>query len=775
MSSKKKTKKSSKVPQDKISSGDQSPGPINGLPNKKQSDAAHLNEPKFQESFNENSPYDEKETQNTDPKNGKKQKNKKGSTSKKRKKPKKTGFFGGLFTFRSFLILYVLGVFFVCHGKTRKQCSYPVELFCYNGVSQYILTHDWFQKYIEPGVLEIKGYSADYGNQAFSTYEIHAKPRLNPYVESAQPYIQKAKELSIEYVYNPATQVAIKVQEFYNQNAKDSVDAFYGKARKTVTPYLNKAQKQINHAYEKLIIYNKKHIQPWLNNKVIPFVVESKKNIIVQYNEKVAPVVDQLVKTAHDNYNKHIVPFYNTNIKPHVEYCFEVIVELVQGKDESRKKTDLKAKKEAERKAREQKAKEEAELKAKEEAKRKAKEEAERKAKEEAERKAKKEAERKAKEEAERKAKEEAERKAKEEAERKAKEEAERKAKEEAERKAKEEAERKAKEEAERKVKEEAERKAKEEAERKAKEEAERKAKEEAERKAKEEAEKAAIAAAIKAVRDTAAIGISRARENISIVLKDYELKAKSAVKKTSDDTEAKIISLKKLGTDYPSKLTKFVDELAKDAEKNITVKIDKISEYAKETIDTVKTNIKKADESFEALNEKVNELEKDFVLVMNSNMNGIKTNAHSKAGKITIDQKIYDEVDRDINTASQSMNAEFSSSTLRVKEEIKGVETKVTSLKSTARSVVQDIVNSTKIATQILKQRDTPVISQNDSSKGSDKVPQFVVQTSNDPVLDKLKAQYRLRDPVLQKLKDEYQKTNKNKQSGKIAKDGSY
>ncbi|CAG8635554.1 5341_t:CDS:2 [Racocetra fulgida] len=662
MSSKKKLKKSSKVPQDKISFGDQSPGPINGLPNKKQSDAAHLNEPKFQESsFNENSPYDEKETQNTDPKNAKK-------------------------------------------------------------------------KYIEPGVLEIKSYSADYGNQAFSTYEIHAKPHLNPYVESAQPYIQKAKELSIEFIYNPAIQGAIKVQEFYNQNAKDSVDAFYGKARKTVTPYLNKAQKQINHAYEKLIIYNKKHIQPWFYNKVIPFVVESKKSVIVQYNEKVAPVVDQLVKTAHDNYNKHVVPFYNTNIKPHVEYCFEVIVELVQGKDESKKKTDLKAKKEAERKAREQKAKEEAERKAKEEAKRKAKEEAERKAKEEAERKAKKEAERKAKEEAERKAKEEAERKAKEEAERKAKEEAERKAKEEAERKAKEEAERKVREEAERK----------------AKEEAERKAKEEAERKAKEEAEKAAIAAAIKAVRDTAAIGISRARENISIALKDYELKAKSAVKKTSDDTEAKIISLNKLGTDYPSKLTKFVDELAKDTEKNITVKIDKISEYAKETIDTVKTNIKKADESFEALNEKVNELEKDFVLVINSNMNGIKTNAHSKAGKITIDQKIYDEVDRDINTASQSMNAEFSSSTLRVKEEIKGVET---------------------------KQRDTPVISQNESSssKGSDKVPQFVVQTSNDPVLDKLKSQYRLRDPVLQKLKDEYQKTKKNKQSGKIAKDGSY
>ncbi|CAG8609666.1 25190_t:CDS:2 [Cetraspora pellucida] len=748
------------LPQEKVSSSDQSPGSINGIPSKKQGgssfvedipyyekeprNAAHLNEPKFQESLNEDSLYDEKETQNTDPKSpksGRKLKSKK--VIKKRKKPKKTGLFGGLLTFRTLLILYIFGVFFVCHGKSRKQCSYAAEFFCYNGISQYILTHDWFHKYIEPGVIEIKRYSADYGKQALVTYEVHAKPHIDPYIESAQPYIQRAKELSVEFIYNPAAEGSIKVQEFYSQNAKDSVDTFYEKARKTVTPYLNNAQNQVNYAYEKLISYNKKKIQPWYYHKFIPFVVKSKENAIAKYNEKVAPYVNQLVKTANENYHKHIVPFYNTNIKPHVEYCIKAIMELVQGEDENKKKTDIKAKKEAERKA-----KEEAERKAKEEAKRKAKEEAERKAKEEAERKAKKEAERKAKEEAERKAKEEAERKAKEEAERKAKEEVELKAKEEAEHKAKEEA--------------------------------ERKAKEEAERKAKEEAEKAA---AIKAVRDTAAIGISRARENISIALKDYELKAKSAVKETSDDTEAKIISLNKLGTDYPSKLTKFVDELAKDTEKNITIKIDKISEYAKQTIDTIKTNLKKADESLDTLNEKVNELEKDFVLIINSNMNGIKSNAHSKAGKITIDQKIYDEVDRDINITSQNVTAEFNSSTLRIKEEIKGIEIKITSLKSTARSVVQDIVNSTKITTLTLKQRDA-LISQNVDNKSSslkgseiesDKVPQFVVQTSSDPVLDKLKLQFRSRDPVLQKLKDEYQKSPKNKQSGKVAKDGSY
>ncbi|CAG8822422.1 12565_t:CDS:2, partial [Gigaspora rosea] len=138
------------------------------------------------------------------------------------------------------------------------------------------------------------------------------------------------------------------------------------------------------------------------------------------------------------------------------------------------------------------------------------------------------------------------------------------------------------------------------------KKEAERKAKE-SERKAKEAAqtELAAITAAIKAVRDTATTSISRARENANIALKNYELKANSAVKKTSDDTEAKIISLNKLGSDYPSKLTKFVEELTKDSKDDITIKIDKISEYAKQTIDTVKTNIKSADELLDTLNEK--------------------------------------------------------------------------------------------------------------------------------------------------------------------------
>ncbi|RIB05768.1 hypothetical protein C2G38_569466 [Gigaspora rosea] len=166
----------------------------------------------------------------------------------------------------------------------------------------------------------------------------------------------------------------------------------------------------------------------------------------------------------------------------------------------------------------------------------------------------------------------------------------------------------------------------------------------------------------------------------------------------------------------------------------------------------------------------------------MNRNLSDIKTNAYNKAGKIILDQKIYDEVDKDISSTSQILTTEINSSTLKVKEEIKKIEIKITSLKSTARNVAQDIVSSTKTVTQALKQGDTPVIaSQNvnneqkestKESKESDKVPPLVVQTPYDPVLNKLKSQY---DPVLQKLQTEYKKTKENKQSEKIAKGDSH
>ncbi|RGB26410.1 hypothetical protein C1646_721249 [Rhizophagus diaphanus] len=204
-----------------------------------------------------------------DKKNNKKEKTK----SKITKKPKKAYFFS-LFSIKRLTLFYILAVFFWCNGKTQKQCNSYEEAFCFNGISQHILNNDFFHKFIEPAITVVKQNVDVYGKQALNTvsiqYEAHAKQYVNPLLESAQPHLQTAREVSVEYVYNPVAEGLTKVQEYYNDNAKVHVDNYYSQAVKLSAPYVSQAQEHVSYVYEQASEYNKNTVRPWYHKSVVP-------------------------------------------------------------------------------------------------------------------------------------------------------------------------------------------------------------------------------------------------------------------------------------------------------------------------------------------------------------------------------------------------------------------------------------------------------------------------------------------------------------------------
>ncbi|CAG8483454.1 621_t:CDS:2 [Paraglomus occultum] len=346
---------------------------------------------------------------------------KKSAKSNKKKSKGTISKLLGQITLKRLFFAYVFYVVLVCSDITPSELeSSPANQFiCTNGLSRYILKNDLFKKYIEPSITLAK---VSVEEQVQPLYETHGKPVY----AAIEPYWQSAYSYYVEYVKIPATLLWRDVKKFYNNNAKEHVDKYYGQLSHAIGPYAAQGKKQVVIVYDAGVLKYKTVILPWYKKNVSPVWAKGwDKSTEFYYTTARPTAVDGWEKTKQ-YYSEVAVPAYLKHVHPHIIAVIDFIKE----------KYEILFEDPAERKA-----KEEAERRAKEEAERKIKEEAERQAR------AKKEAERRAKEEAERKIRE-AERKAKEEAERKAKEEAERKAREEAERKAKEEAERKAKQEA---------------------------------------------------------------------------------------------------------------------------------------------------------------------------------------------------------------------------------------------------------------------------------------------------------------------------------------
>ncbi|EXX77674.1 hypothetical protein RirG_021670 [Rhizophagus irregularis DAOM 197198w] len=288
-----------------------------------------------------------------DKKNNKKEKTK----SKITKKPKKACFFS-LFSIKRLILFYILTVFFWCNGKTQKQCNSYEEAFCFNGISQHILNNDFFHKFIEPAITVVKQNVDVYGKQALNTvsiqYEAHAKQYVNPLLESAQPHLQTAREVSVEYVYNPVAEGLTKVQEYYNDNAKVHVDNYYSQAVKLSAPYVSQAQEHVSYVYEQASEYNKNTVRPWYHKSVVPF----KDKVIIYYDTKMVPFVYHILEIIKNTYHEKIIPAYHNHVEPHILELF------------LKPKTEKETKTEAERKAKEEtdRKKAEAEKKAKDEA-----------------------------------------------------------------------------------------------------------------------------------------------------------------------------------------------------------------------------------------------------------------------------------------------------------------------------------------------------------------------------------------------------------------------
>ncbi|PKC58886.1 hypothetical protein RhiirA1_445629 [Rhizophagus irregularis] len=676
-----------------------------------------------------------------DKKNNKKEKTK----SKITKKPKKACFFS-LFSIKRLILFYILTVFFWCNGKTQKQCNSYEEAFCFNGISQHILNNDFFHKFIEPAITVVKQNVDVYGKQALNTvsiqYEAHAKQYVNPLLESAQPHLQTAREVSVEYVYNPVAEGLTKVQEYYNDNAKVHVDNYYSQAVKLSAPYVSQAQEHVSYVYEQASEYNKNTVRPWYHKSVVPF----KDKVIIYYDTKMVPFVYHILEIIKNTYHEKIIPAYHNHVEPHILELF------------LKPKTEKETKTEAERKA-------------KEEANRKAKAEAERKVKEEANRKAKAEAERKAKEEANRKAKAEAEKKAKEEADKKAKAEAEKKAKEEADKKAKAEAEKKAKEEADRKKAEE---------EKKVKEETDRK-KAEAEKKAKDEAikaETAAIAAANKAVRNALNKEFPLVKKNLTLALDDYERKATSMAQETLREIEDRIVSLKKSGPEDLVNLKKFVEQIKKDSTKDRKAKFNEIKDSAKKLVDNIRELIEISEKSLDILEEeKFDELKKEFSINLVSQIFTTKNNIYDQADNKEVDDKLKAEIEMTANNIAQELNENKNNASLRVREIFALIKNKIGLLKSIVDDVIRDIHSYIKSEKEILKNEtnekipekseendnknmDEPII---ESNSVQNQIPVQVekptvkekTSSTQDLVLEILKAR---QDPVLDILKKGYE-----------------
>ncbi|CAI2177352.1 17703_t:CDS:10 [Funneliformis geosporum] len=700
--------------------------------------------------------------------------------TKKKKQPKKASFFGSLFTVKRLFIYYILAVFFWCNGKTREQCNSYEELLCFNGMSQYILNHDFFNKFIVPKIILIQQNVEIYGKHTLDTatvnYETHAKPYVNPVLESAHPHLQFARELSVEYVYVPVVKGLAKTREFYNQNVKDHVNKFYHQGVKFGAPYVSQVQDHTSYVYEQALKYNENNVQPFYNKKILPFVIDAKDRLLVFYDNKVVPFTYHTLEVIEEFYHEKMVPLYHTYISPYTSS----ILKLIQSEDKSKVVTEKESK---------------------EAANKKAKIEVERKAKEEADKRATVEAEKKAKEEADKKAKVEAEKKAKEEADKKAKVEAEKKAKEEADKKAKVEAERKVKEEADKKANAEAERKAKEEADKKAKIESERK--EAADKKAQAEA---AEKTTIEAVRDAFYREYDIAEKNLTQTLDNYEKEATSVSRELLKEVEDRILTLNKTGSERLVELKIFAEEIKQEnTDDGKTSKFKEMRELAKKSIKMIKESgnefIDISKNSINDLEEiKFNALKKDADLKMISRVFHSREHINELAREIQADESFITDINIAFNSLMTEFNENKNEASLRVREIFGKIHNKINLLKITKDAFIKNIKDFVKMEKENINNDANEVTAkteEKDNKKGSDveseskitvqnvnknddqipvqveekpsveekssNIPPITIQTSSDPILEKLKAR---RDPVLFKLKEEYKLKQTNKGS---------
>nr|CAG8528125.1 15263_t:CDS:2 [Entrophospora candida] len=311
------------------------------------------------------------------------------------KKSSKSNFLVNFFSWKKILLIYIFGVIFGCYEKKREECSEMGELFCFNGLSQYILKNDWFKHYVEPGIIRLNADAVVYTNKAheliYPHYELHAKPHVDTYIEKSRPYLEHTKVWTTENVYSPTKDTLqksfVKVGSLYNQHAKEHVNKYYYKTKDLLTIYISKVQIYVLKAYESSISFNNKKVQPFYRSEVKPRLIASKVKVVDFYNHKMVPFANQRVEDSKYLINKVIIPAYHDHAEPHILQVIKVVKEFIEKmkqqlaeltNPDDKKVAEKAAAKEAERKSKE-------EAKLAEKTRKEAAEQAEKKRKEAAE------------------------------------------------------------------------------------------------------------------------------------------------------------------------------------------------------------------------------------------------------------------------------------------------------------------------------------------------------------------------------------------------------
>ncbi|KAG9287388.1 hypothetical protein G9A89_023760 [Geosiphon pyriformis] len=657
-----------------------------------------------------------------------------------KKKEKSPGLIRRIFTWENFFVFYISYVVFACGDGSIKEQTPFNNYVCSNGISQYIIHHDLFQKYIEPKIILLKdnfyeptlqtlkqSYN-DHGQPWVSSAYLQYESNAKPYLDFAQPKVEIVKTYYFDYVHAPALSAWEISKELYNEYVKEHVDSAYQEMIKILNPYWNRFQYQASLAYARVSKYNEKTVKPWYQKNLESFVNKSWNTLVVLYNDYIDPTVYNTIIVIRDTYIHKIVPTFETQIKPPILSGWEFIYYTMFP----------------------------AELERKAEAQRKAKEEAERKIKEETERKAKVERERLAKLEAERKAKVERERLAKLEAERKAKAERERLAQLEVERKAKAERERLAKLEAERKA-------------------------EEA-RKAKEAAELASIETATIALHQAVSKNLKKLKDHVSNNIESFKTNVENIKNTTLDLVMIKPNTIKSSSTEHVLKIEQLTQQMKQDTEKNISDKKETVTIFAKQALDQLKEKAKEArkdaENSLETLKVQIENHKKETESLLtqlvseakNDIRESIKKHEKAKKKKFEDYAKEIDDIAAEAITLFANIESEI------YKEVLASVLITIKSLTETTKVAERDMLTVQHEAKKIFEQQHIELnaaaaakeAEEKNSIKDSSTKP-HVVASSSDPVLELLKLRrQQTYDPVLVNLKLGYQKRLGKNNTGK-------
>ncbi|CAG8514880.1 3634_t:CDS:2 [Ambispora leptoticha] len=220
-------------------------------------------------------------TPNESPGKGKHAKAKKDKKIKKAKK--KPGLIRRLFTIRNIFLFYIFYVTYACEKPSkniknnRKQSSLISEQWiCSNGVSQYILEHEFFQKHVEPRITVLKKDYVEPSKKILAKqYEVHVKPvveKAKPYVE---PHVNTVKAYYAEYVYKPGL-------DAYHQYAEEHIDRLYVQGG----DYLSVSQS-----------YYDRQVLPYYRKHILPYLQEGWKKSTEFYSKFIEPTAQQTIVT----------------------------------------------------------------------------------------------------------------------------------------------------------------------------------------------------------------------------------------------------------------------------------------------------------------------------------------------------------------------------------------------------------------------------------------------------------------------------------------------